>query len=290
MTDPTGVFDDPKYAALALANRQQYIEAGPFPHIGLDNFLDEDLVKNLGRAFPENGKGEGWVPCDKEETRKHYIQDESYLPSVLRLMFREFNSPKFLLFMETLTGIEGLIPDPYLIGGGAHVSGPGDYLNIHVDFNWHHKLLAWRRVNAIFYLNDVWDKEWGGAIELWDKEMESKVKEYYPIFNRLVVFSTSQHSNHGHPHPLNTPPRIYRKALNIYFYTRQNNGTYDGGEDVESVDLYWTRYKKEGQVDKAVGNESLGAKTENSPFAMGLGENYRKLGESHKNSTINTKD
>ena len=106
--------------------------------------------------------------------------------------------------------------------------------------------------------------------------MESKVEKVYPVFNRLAVFSTSQHSNHGHPHPLKTPLGIYRKALNIYFYTRHNNGAYEGGEDVESVDLYWTRYKKEGQTSKVVINESLGAATENSPFAMSLGENYRK--------------
>jgi len=282
MTDPTGVFDDPKYAALALARREQYVRAEPFPHIGLDNFLDPDLAKALSKDFPETEKAKGWVPCQKKETRKHYIQDESYMSSAMRLMFREFNSPKFLLFMETLTGIEGLIPDPYLIGGGAHLSGPGDYLNIHVDFNWHHKLLAWRRVNAIFYLNEVWDEQWGGAIELWDKEMKSKVREYYPIFNRLVVFSTSQNSNHGHPHPLNTPPGKGRRAMNIYFYTRQNNGAYDGGEDVDAVDLYWTRYKKEGQTSEVVVDEPVGATAEDSSFARGLGENFRKLGEEHK--------
>ena len=126
MKNPTGILDNLKYATLALANRNQYSHAEPFPHIVLDNFLDEDLVKSLSKVFPEEGKGEGWVPCGKEETRKSYIQDESCMPLVMRLMFREFNSPKLVLFMEALTGIEGLIPDPYLIGGGAHLSRPGD--------------------------------------------------------------------------------------------------------------------------------------------------------------------
>ena len=63
-------------------------------------------------------------------------------------MLREFNSRQFTLFLETLTGIECLLPDPYFIGGGAHVSTTGDFLKIHADFNWHHKLQAYRRVNA----------------------------------------------------------------------------------------------------------------------------------------------
>ena len=256
MIDPTGMFDDPKYAALALSKRCQFTEAAPFPHIALENFMDEAVVSSLSENMPLPGKGEGWVPCDKEETRKTYIQDESYLPTVLRLMFREFNSPKFILFMETLTGIEGLMPDPYLIGGGAHLSGPGDFLKIHADFNWHHKLLAWRRVNALFYLNEVWDKEWGGALEFWDKEMKSKVKEFYPEFNRLIVFSTSQDSNHGHPHPLKVPSGNYRMVLNLYFYTR-----HAGDDDEELIDPHFTKYKME-----------------NSPFAKGLGEQYRKSG------------
>jgi len=42
----------------------------------------------------------------------------------------------------------------HLIGGGIHLSGPGDFLKIHADFNWHHKLQAYRRVNALLYLPD----------------------------------------------------------------------------------------------------------------------------------------
>ena len=59
-------------------------------------------------------------------------------------MLREFNGRQFTLFLETLTGIDNLIPDPYFIGGGIHLSGPGDFLKIHADFNWHHKLQAYR--------------------------------------------------------------------------------------------------------------------------------------------------
>ena len=70
---------------------------------------------------------------------------------LFRSIFREFNSRQFLLFLETLTGIENLIPDPYFLGGGIHSSKKGGFLNIHTDFNWHHKLQLHRRVNVLIY-------------------------------------------------------------------------------------------------------------------------------------------
>jgi len=79
MIDPTGMFDDPKYAALALAKRSQFIEAEPFPHIALANFMDEAVVSSLSKNMPLPGKGKGWVPCDKEETKKTYIQYHSII-------------------------------------------------------------------------------------------------------------------------------------------------------------------------------------------------------------------
>ena len=99
------------------------------------------------------------------------------MPPLLREMLREMNSRQFVLFLETLTGIENLLPDPYFIGGGVHISGRGDFLKIHADFNWHHKLQAYRRVNALLYLSDDWQPEWEGAIEFWDREMTRAVDQ-----------------------------------------------------------------------------------------------------------------
>ena len=53
-----------------------------------------------------------------ERMSKQKMQfDEVKLPLEVRLILREFNSKQFLLFLETLTGIDNLIPDPYFIGG-----------------------------------------------------------------------------------------------------------------------------------------------------------------------------
>ena len=40
-----------------------------------------------------------------------------------------------------------------------------------------------------------------------------------PRLSRSVVFSTTDTSFHGHPHPLSSPPGITRKSVSLYYYT-----------------------------------------------------------------------
>ena len=250
VVSPLGVFDAPAYAQLALDNAARYQSAEPFPHIVLDDFVPAELARSLSAAFP--GPDEiAWVERDNENNRRRYQHDETKVPTLLREMLREMNSRQFVLFLETLTGIDCLLPDPYFIGGGVHISGLGDFLKIHADFNWHHKLQAYRRVNALLYLSDDWQPEWKGAIEFWDREMTRPVDSALPIFNRLVVFSTSEHSNHGQREPNACPPDVYRKVLNLYYYTANR-------EDEDMDDPHFTLYKPSA-----------------SEFATQLGENYR---------------
>ncbi len=249
-----GVFDDPRYARLALDRAAEYQSAPPFPNIALDDFLPEALARELSAAFPGPDDID-WVFRDNENNRRRYQHDETKVPSLLRAMLRELNSRQFLLFIENLTGIESLIPDPYYIGGGVHISGEGDFLKIHADFNWHHKLQAYRRVNALLYLTDDWQPEWNGALEFWDREMTAPVASALPMFNRLVVFSTGEHSNHGQRIPNACPPDVYRKVLNLYYYTSRRD---DGDMD----DPHFTLYKPSA-----------------SSFAMELGDDYRKSAE-----------
>jgi Rps23 Pro-64 3,4-dihydroxylase Tpa1-like proline 4-hydroxylase len=129
------------------------------------------------------------------------------------------NSPEMLEFLEALTGIEGLIPDPYFGGGALHQIESGGFLKVHADFNWHPKLRLDRRLNVLIYLNHDWKDEYGGALELWDRNMARPEKVLLPVFNRTVVFSTTDFSYHGHPHPLACPERMTRKSVSLYYYS-----------------------------------------------------------------------
>ena len=53
MIDPTGIFDNPKYAKLAFDNNKNFKNAEPFPHIHFDNFLSNDLALELSEGFPD---------------------------------------------------------------------------------------------------------------------------------------------------------------------------------------------------------------------------------------------
>jgi Rps23 Pro-64 3,4-dihydroxylase Tpa1-like proline 4-hydroxylase len=122
-------------------------------------------------------------------------------------------------FLETLTGIDGLVPDPYFGGGALHQIVPGGFLKVHADFNWHPKLRLDRRLNMLVYLNRGWRPEWGGALELWDGEMAGPVASILPLFNRTVVFTTTDSSFHGHPRPLACPDGTTRKSVSLYYYS-----------------------------------------------------------------------
>jgi Rps23 Pro-64 3,4-dihydroxylase Tpa1-like proline 4-hydroxylase len=69
----------------------------------------------------------------------------------------------FIDFLETLTGITGLLPDPHLWGGGLHQIQRGGFLKVHADFNRHERLDLDRRLNLLVYLNKDWKEEYGGS-------------------------------------------------------------------------------------------------------------------------------
>jgi hypothetical protein len=71
----------------------------------------------------------------------------------------------------------------------------------------------------LLYLNNDWKPEWGGALELWDKDVKQKVKAYLPIANRVVVFTMTDTAYHGHPDPLTSPKGTYRRSIAMYYYT-----------------------------------------------------------------------
>ena len=136
-----------------------------------------------------------------------------------RELFHFFNSRPFVEFLEGLTAISGLIPDPWFVGGGFHETRRGGKLGIHADFRINEKLAVHRRINVIIYLNETWDEAWGGHLELWSRDMAVKEKSVAPLLNRAVVFNTDATSYHGHPDPLASPEGIARRSIALYYYT-----------------------------------------------------------------------
>ncbi|MEL6578220.1 MAG: 2OG-Fe(II) oxygenase [Cyanobacteria bacterium J06621_12] len=209
----------PEYLAdLAHNYRQEYAQAQPFPHVVIDNFLPAAILEQVLTEFPDPQKI-AWKKFDNSAEKKLASTSELQMGESTRLLLQQLNSATFINFLEQLTGIDGIIPDPYFEGGGLHQIEPGGYLKIHVDFNRHRKMRLDRRLNMLIYLNQDWQEEYGGHFEMWDTEMTQCQKKILPLFNRCVIFNTTDFSYHGNPEPLNCPEDRTRKSLALYYYS-----------------------------------------------------------------------
>ncbi len=197
----------------------KYQSNSPYPHIQLNEFLDDEVIRRVAAEFPKPGDAT-WIQYKHYNENKLGKNDRAGFPATIGKLIDEFNSPEFAAWISELTGIPGLRADPSLEGGGMHQTETGGFLNMHADFTHHHHHPAWRRrCNLIVYLNDGWQEEWGGAIELWDRDMKQCVVKYPPHLNHAVIFSTTEESFHGYPDPISCPPGVTRKSLALYYYT-----------------------------------------------------------------------
>jgi hypothetical protein len=93
-----------------------------------------------------------------------------------------------------------------------------------VDFN-RHPVEPWhRRLNLIVYLNPEWHDAWGGLLELHSdpRSPDDRVTCIAPLFNRGVVFETTEWSWHGFQR-IAVPPQagVTRRSIALYFYTTE---------------------------------------------------------------------
>jgi hypothetical protein len=231
------VFSDPRYPDLASRLLETYARAEPFPHAVIDDFLPRSIADQLVGEFPSPGSID-WIRFNDPAGVKLASRNELQFSEFSRTLFWQLNSAVFLQWLETFTGIRSLLPDPYFEGGGFHQIERGGFLKIHADFNLHPRLRLDRRLNLLLYLNPEWKEEYGGHLELWNRSMTKCEKKILPIFNRCVIFSTTDRAYHGHPEPLRCPEGMTRKSLAMYYYT---NGRPADEQSAEHTTLYQYR-------------------------------------------------
>jgi len=240
--------------ALALEYREQYAAAKPFPHIVLDGIMDEAFLRQVSQEVPERGvrlngcfpwasrcsplgtlqlnaESEDQVSWEdgldvfldpRHERGKNGNQNIERMGANVRRADALLQSKTWTDFLSMLTGIRDLHADPFHNGAGIHATSQGGFLHVHADFNRHPSTKERRRVNMFFFLNEDWREEYGGHLELWDRGVTRCEQRILPIFNRLVIFSSTDFSYHGHPHPLMAPPNRSRRSLAQYYYTTEH--------------------------------------------------------------------
>ncbi len=201
----------------------------PFYYQVIDNFFNKEQAKKISKEFPEYNS-DIWFcynnPLENKKTCNNWYQFGPETYKTLTML----NSKEFIKQLQKITGIPKLYPDIGLHGGGLHIHGTGGKLNVHLDYSIHPKLKLQRKLNLIIYLEEDWNPEWGGNLEFWshNKEKNKPDKKFVTIdnvFNRAVLFDTTQNSWHGFPEPLTCPEGKYRKSLAVYYLTDPPEGT-----------------------------------------------------------------
>ena len=197
---------------------RRYINAKPFPHVVFDDFFHPALLDQVVEEFPKPNAIR-WQSFDNPQEIKLASATESTFGPATRLLMYHLNSITFLEFLSRVTGIDNLIPDPRFEGGGMHQIVRGGKLGVHADFNKHRQYNLDRRLNMLIYLNKNWREEYGGHLQLWNREMTRCEAKVAPHFNRVMIFGTTDFTFHGHPDPLQCPEGVTRKSLALYYFS-----------------------------------------------------------------------
>jgi hypothetical protein len=217
-----------KYTKL-LSKHMNYLNRAPFPHAIVDDLFPVEALRLVANEIPDNPKlsKQG---CVENSQNCHLAPDGGYFKSsfddeksfgpATMAVFGYLRSSQFIQFLEKLTGIKDIIPDPHYWGSGIHQTVRGGRLQIHADFNRYQRYELFRRVNVLLYLNENWNETWGGHLELWARDMQHCMVRTTPDIGKLAIFSSSDFSYHGHPQHLQTPPDRSRRSLALYYYTK----------------------------------------------------------------------
>jgi hypothetical protein len=188
----------------------------------IDNFLDPDFARQVHGAFPnyEKARRIGRAFSSVNEKKKVQITDSAqFAPPVLELN-RILAAPAWIGMLCGTFEMPNLLADDLLIGGGIHQTGPRGRLDVHIDFNYIAERKLHRRLNILIFFNPDWKPEWGGHLELWDRTVKHCHRSFEPLFNRCVIFETSEISYHGVT-AVRCPNDQTRKSFAAYYYTKE---------------------------------------------------------------------
>jgi len=203
-----------------------FSHAQPFRHVVIDDFLTQDFCRAICEQFPEFRDADA-INENQEVGGKATREKVRTLGSAYRDMDDLVQNRDFLELVGEITGIEDLNYDPHYFGGGTHENREGQDLDPHIDFNYHPVTNQHRRLNLIIYLNEGWQDDWGGSLQLhrdpYREPVHDEIITVSPLMNRCVIFETTESSWHGFEQirlPAEEKARS-RKSFAVYYYTKK---------------------------------------------------------------------
>jgi hypothetical protein len=204
-------------------NSEEYVNKKPFSYWCIDNFLIDEIAKNIQDEILAIDDS-AWDRYANPFEQKFTLRDKYNFPPLLKSLFDEFSSDKFLTKLSTLVGYK-LVLDTNRNFWGVHKYSNGDKLDIHVDAGYHPILNLKKQVTIGIYLSHNWKEEYGCEFEVWNGTSSAienpillnKVEHISPLFNRFVLFTCDDYSWHGNPNPVNGEPDSTRIFLTLSY-------------------------------------------------------------------------
>jgi hypothetical protein len=206
--------------------KEQFLSAEPFPHLVLDGAVLGCVAEEAWREF-DAVPADAWHVYDgPDEAGKRacngWAAIKDHAP-VCHALLSFLSSAGAARLFASLTGIDGLEPDPVLYGGGLHAMPPGTQLGLHIDNERHPTTANQRRLNAILYLNEIDEcceqsEQFGGRLQLWGRSRRTPAAQIIPRPGRIVLMETGTHSYHS-VEPIVHAASRERRSLATYFWS-----------------------------------------------------------------------
>jgi len=197
----------------------QFNKSKPFSYIVIDNFFENYYANSLFLQFPNIDSN--WHKYFNPIEIKYTLDNLDVMSPDYKNLFYILCGNQIIEYIKKISNIDNLEYDPYLHGAGLHYYPNGGKLDMHIDYGIHPLSNKERRLNLIIYMNKDWDENWGGDIEFWDNNMENCCAKIAPLFNRAILFETSDKSWHGFPTQIICPSDQGRKSIAIYWVSDQ---------------------------------------------------------------------
>lgn len=197
-----------------------FLNAEPFEHVVIDNFLESSYAEKISELFPIVNKD--WHEYKNPIEVKYTYDNINELDKDIKNFFYYLSTPELTNIMRGITSISNLEYDEYLHGAGLHKHPRYGRLNIHLDYEKHPISGKERRLNIILFMSNDWDPLWNGANELWDKDVTKCITKTHVKFNRAIIFKTNDISWHGLPEKIMCPDNVFRNSLAYYYVSPLN--------------------------------------------------------------------
>lgn len=179
----------------------------PYPLWIIDNFLQIDILEKILNEWPDENDirwnhGHDTINGKPNilEQKMLAISKKEHVPATISKVMDYFHSYQFCELLETITRIDGLIPDLSWRWSGLRTMLPESYQLIHSDARLNPETGYRKELTCLLYLNNNYNKERDeGCLEIWTDDMQTRTHEIEPVANRMTIFLNSDTAYHGVP-------------------------------------------------------------------------------------------